>query len=52
MFISEIERRIAQQASREEREDAADFVIINNGDEDLLLRAVENLWEELPSRAK
>ena len=52
MFISEIERRIAQQASREEREDAADFVIINNGDEDLLLRAVENLWEELPGRAK
>jgi dephospho-CoA kinase len=52
MFISEIERRISQQASREEREDAADFVIINNGDEDLLLRAVENLWEELPSRAK
>jgi dephospho-CoA kinase len=52
MFISEIDRRIAQQASREEREAAADFVIINNGDEDLLLRAVENLWEELPSRAK
>jgi dephospho-CoA kinase len=52
MFISEIERRISRQASREEREDAADFVIINNGDEDLLLRAVENLWEELPSRAK
>ncbi len=52
MFISEIERRIASQASREEREALADFVIINDGDEDQLLRAVENLWEELPSQAK
>ena len=52
MFISEIERRIAAQATREEREALADYVIINDGDEDLLLRAVENLWEELPSRAK
>ena len=52
MFISEIERRIATQASRADREALADFVIINDGDEDQLLRAVENLWEELPSRAK
>jgi dephospho-CoA kinase len=52
MFISEIERRIALQASREEREALADFVITNDGDEDQLLRAVENLWEVLPSRAK
>jgi dephospho-CoA kinase len=52
MFISEIERRIATQASREERMALADYVIINDGDEDGLLRAVENLWEELPSRAK
>jgi dephospho-CoA kinase len=52
MFISEIERRIASQATREDREALADFVITNDGDEDLLLRAVENLWEELPSRAK
>ena len=52
MFISEIERRISQQATRVEREALADFVIINDGDEDQLLRAVENLWEELPSRAK
>jgi len=52
MFISEIERRIATQASREERIALADFVIINDGDEDGLLRAVENLWEDLPSRAK
>ena len=52
MFISEIERRIASQATREDREALADFVITNDGDEDQLLRAVENLWEELPSRAK
>ncbi|CAB4340316.1 unannotated protein [freshwater metagenome] len=52
MYISEIERRISAQASREEREAVADYVLINDGDEDLLLRAVENLWEELPSRAK
>jgi dephospho-CoA kinase len=52
MFISEIERRISAQASRGDREALADVVIINDGDEDQLLRAVENLWEELPSRAK
>ncbi len=52
MFISEIERRIASQASSEERIALADYVLINDGDEDGLLRAVENLWEELPSRAK
>ena len=52
MFISEIERRIAAQATREDRQALADFVIVNDGDEDGLLRAVENLWEELPSRAK
>jgi dephospho-CoA kinase len=52
MFISEIERRLANQASREEREVLADYVITNDGDEDQLLRAVENLWEELRSRAK
>ena len=52
MFISEIEKRIAQQASREDREAIADFILINDGDEDHLLRAVENLWEELPGRAK
>lgn len=52
MFSSEIERRIAQQASREDREAIADFVLLNDGDEDQLLRAVENLWEELPGGAK
>ena len=52
MFISEIERRIAAQASREEREVLADHIITNDGDEDALLRTVENLWEDLPGQAK
>jgi dephospho-CoA kinase len=52
MFISEIERRIAAQASREERESQADHIITNDGDEDALLRSVENLWEDLPGQAK
>ncbi len=52
MFISEIERRIAAQASREERQAQADHVIINDGDEDALLRSVENLWEDLPAASK
>jgi dephospho-CoA kinase len=52
MFISEIEHRIAAQASREEREAQADHIITNDGDEDALLRSVENLWEDLPGRAK
>ena len=52
MFISEIERRIAAQASREEREAKADHVITNDGDEDALLRSVENLWEDLLGQAK
>jgi dephospho-CoA kinase len=52
MFISEIERRIAAQASREEREAQADHIITNDGDEDALLRSVENLWEDLPGQAK
>lgn len=52
MLISEIERRIAAQASREEREAQADHIITNDGDEDALLRSVENLWEDLPGQAK
>ena len=52
MFISEIERRIAAQAGREEREAQADHIIINDGDEDAMLRSVENLWEDLPGQAK
>lgn len=52
MFISEIERRIAAQATREQREEIADEIITNDGDEDALLRKVENLWEDLQRQAK
>ncbi len=52
MFISEIERRIAAQATREQREEVADEIITNDDDEDALLRKVENLWEDLQRQAK
>ncbi len=45
LYISQIEKRIASQASPEAREAIADAVIRNDGDEDSLLRQVENLWE-------
>ena len=44
---SEIEARIASQATREQRLSIADFVIENNGSQDDLLRKVENIWERL-----
>ena len=47
LYLSEIEARIAAQASREERVSIADFVIENNGSEDDLRRKVENIWERL-----
>jgi dephospho-CoA kinase len=47
MHISEIEARIAAQASREQRVEVADFLIENNGTEDELLRQVENIWDSL-----
>ena len=49
---SEVESRIAAQASREERVSIADQVFENNGSEDELLRSVENLWELLKMRSK
>jgi len=52
MFISEIESRLAAQASPSEREAVATHVIENSGDEDQLLRKVENLWEELQCLSK
>lgn len=52
MYISEINRRIDAQASEESRSELADAVIRNDGDEDHLLRAVENLWEDLQARSK
>ena len=47
LHISEIEGRIAAQATREQRVSIADFVIENNGTQDELLRKVENIWESL-----
>ena len=52
MYMSEINRRIDAQASEESRSELADAVIRNDGDEDHLLRAVENLWEDLQARSK
>ena len=52
MFSSEIESRLAAQASPAEREAVASHVIENSGDEDQLLRKVENLWEELQRLSK
>ena len=52
MFSSEIESRLAAQASPSEREAVATHLIENSGDEDQLLRKVENLWEELQRLSK
>ena len=45
LYISQIEKRMTSQASPEARAAIADKVIRNDGDEDSLLRQVENLWE-------
>ena len=45
MFHSDIEKRMASQASEEERRAIADCVLTNDGSEDELLRQVENVWE-------
>jgi dephospho-CoA kinase len=47
LYISQIGKRMAAQASQESREAIADSVIRNDGDEDSLLRQVENLWESV-----
>ena len=47
LYISQIEKRIAAQASEAAREAIADTVIRNDSDEDSLLRQVENLWESV-----
>jgi dephospho-CoA kinase len=47
LYISQIEKRMAAQASEESRTAIADKVIRNDGDEDSLLRQVENLWESV-----
>lgn len=45
MFHSDIEKRMASQATEEERRSIADCVLTNDGTEDELLRQVENIWE-------
>jgi dephospho-CoA kinase len=45
MFHSDIEKRMASQATEEERRAVADCVLTNDGTEDDLLRQVENIWE-------
>ncbi|CAN2195800.1 CoaE Dephospho-CoA kinase [Candidatus Nanopelagicaceae bacterium] len=47
LYISQIEKRMAAQATQESREAIADYIIQNDGDEDSLLRQVENLWESV-----
>lgn len=47
LHLSEIEGRIAAQATREQRIEVADFLIENDGNEDDLLRQVENIWDSL-----
>lgn len=47
LHVSEIESRIAAQATREQRIEIADFLIENNGTEDELLRQVENIWDSI-----
>jgi dephospho-CoA kinase len=45
MFHSDIEKRMASQATQEQRRAIADCVLTNDGSEDDLLRQVENVWE-------
>lgn len=47
LYISQIEKRISAQATPEARTAIANTVIRNDGDEDALLRQVENLWEDV-----
>lgn len=49
---SEIEKRIASQASPEARKAAANIIIENDGTEEELLRKVEVIWEELNASGK
>ena len=47
LHISEIEKRIASQASVDARKAVSNIVIDNDGSEEDLLRKVEAIWEEL-----
>lgn len=47
MTHTEIDARIAAQATPHARKEIADFLIENNGSEDELLRQVENIWDSI-----
>ena len=47
LHISEIEKRIASQASVDARKAVSNIVIDNDGSEEDILRKVEAIWEEL-----
>jgi dephospho-CoA kinase len=47
LYPTEIEKRIANQASPDERRAIANIVIENDGSQEELLRKVEAIWEEL-----
>ncbi|MFM2103542.1 MAG: hypothetical protein RL740_629 [Actinomycetota bacterium] len=47
LLQSEIEKRIASQASEAQRISIANIVIENSGNEEELLRKVEAIWEEI-----
>lgn len=52
MAIADIEKRMASQATSQQRCAIANAVIENNGSQDELLRACENLWEDDISQLK
>lgn len=47
MTSSQIDARISTQATPQERQEIADFLIENNGTKDDLLRQVENIWDSI-----
>ena len=47
LYPTEIERRIANQVSPEERRAIANIVIENDGSQEELLRKVEAIWDEI-----
>lgn len=52
LYQSEIEKRMANQVTPDERRAIANIVIENDGNEEELLRKVEALWEDLNAPRK
>lgn len=52
MAEADVRRRIAAQASEDERRHLADHVLVNDGDEESLLARVDACWAELLSRTR